>query len=108
MSAGNPDQQVYVYAVFSSLKSVSRARNPEKSPKSLGNSPQILFPTLSGDSPETSRTVPETFWRLPGVPGPEANGRHFWDFLGISGPKGPRHLCKGCLKTGPGQFFHSP
>ena len=72
-----------------------RPRNPEKSPKSLGNSLGSLrrgsgksrkslfglFPRLFGDFPWGSRTG-----------GP---GRHFRDFFGISGPKGPRDLCKG-------------
>ena len=36
--------------------------------------------TLSGESPETSQTVPETFWRLFGVPGTEAPGDIFETF----------------------------
>ena len=48
-------------------------RNPEKSPKSLGNSPKRLFPHVL----ETSRTVPETFCRLFGALGPEAPGDVF-------------------------------
>ena len=64
-----------------------RARNAERvskmslgasgprTPKSLQKVPEHSknsLQTLSGDSPETSRTVPETFLRLFGVPGPEA------------------------------------
>ena len=47
--------------------------NPEKSPKSLGNSPK----SLQRVSKESFRTVPETFWRLFGVPGTEAPGDIF-------------------------------
>ena len=44
-------------------------------------------------SKESFRTVPETFWRLFGVPQPdrawaERPGRDFGDFFGIWGPKG--------------------
>ena len=49
------------------------------------------FRRLSGDFPDRSRDFLETF-RGPGAGGP---GRHFRDFFGISGPKGPRDLCKG-------------
>ena len=50
--------------------------------------------TLSGDSPETSQTVPETFWRLFRVPGRrprETCSRLFQHF----GPGGPERPCKG-------------
>ena len=53
-----------------------RPRNPEKSPKSLGNSPE----SLRRVSKESFRTVPETFCRLFGVPGPEAPGDIFETF----------------------------
>ena len=43
-----------------------------------------VFSDCSGDFLET--------FRGSGAGGP---GRHFRDFLGISGPKGPRDLCKG-------------
>ena len=54
---------------------------------------------VSGESPESvwrvfldcPRDFLETFWG-PGAGGP---GRHFRDFFGISGPEGPRDLCKG-------------
>ena len=52
------------------LENVSR--NPKKSAKILGNSPKKTLSALPGDSPETSQTVSETFWKLFGVPGPEA------------------------------------
>ena len=46
------------------------ARDPEKvSKKSRGQSKNTLQ-TLSGDSPKTSQTVPKTFRRLFGGPGP--------------------------------------
>ena len=45
----------------------------------------------SGKCPESLRKVSGecfgTFWRL--------FGRHFRDFFGVSGPEGPRDLCKG-------------
>ena len=43
----------------------------------------------------------ECFWSIPGLfgdfwgPGAGGPGRHFRDFFGISGPEGPRDLCKG-------------
>ena len=57
----------------------------------------------SGKSPESLRkvsgecfwTVPGTFWRLKCLPGPEAPGDILVYFFGISGPEGPRDLCKG-------------
>ena len=63
----------------------------------------------SGKSPESvervfsdcSRDFLETF-RGSGAGGP---GRHFRDFFGISGAKGPRDLCKG--RTGSQVMFHS-
>ena len=58
-----------------SLENVSRGLRPRGPPKSLQNSPGTLqkkHSPLSGDSPETCRTVPETFLRLFGGPGPEA------------------------------------
>ena len=76
-----------------SLENVSRAlrpQNPEKSPKSLG-SPESLLKV----SKESFQTVPESFWRLLGVPGARGPGRHFRDFSSVSGPKGPRDLCRG-------------
>ena len=52
-------------------------------PKSLQRVPEHsknTLQTLSGDSLETSRTVPETFWRLLVVPGPPAPGDIFETF----------------------------
>ena len=80
-----------------SLENVSRGlrpRNPKKSPKIPGtlkkHSPDT-FRRLSGDFPDCPRDFFETFWG-PGAGGP---GRHFRDSFGISGPEGPRELCKG-------------
>ena len=60
-------------------------------PKSLQKVPEHsknTLQTLSGDSPETCRTVPRLFLRLFGVSGPGAPGdifESFWHF----GPGGP-------------------
>ena len=62
-------------------------RTPKKSPRSPV-AIQNPLETLSRDSPETSQIVPETFWRLFGVPWPEAPGDIFEIFFGISGPEG--------------------
>ena len=51
----------------------------KKSREQSGKSPE----SLRRVSKESFQTVPETFWR------------HFRDLFGISGPKGPRDLCKG-------------
>ena len=62
-----------------SLENVSRGlrpRNPEKSPKSLGNS----LGSLRKVSKESFRTVPETVWRLFGVPGARGLGDIFETF----------------------------
>ena len=54
---------------------------------------------VSGESRESVWRVfleySGTFWRLFGGPGAGGPGRHFRDFFGISGPEGPRDLCKG-------------
>ena len=85
-----------------SLKNVSwglRPRNPEESPKSLTNNLKRVF-----------RHFPKTLRRLlrlfPGLLGSGARGprRHFRDFFGISGPKGPRDLCKGWAGSQRGRF----
>ena len=57
----------------------SGPRTPKSLRKSRKQSEKTLS-TLSGDSPETSQTVSETFWRLLGVPGPEAPGDNFETF----------------------------
>ena len=87
-----------------------RARNAEKvskmspgasgpgTPKSLQKVSGTVW-EVSGESPESdgrvfsdcSRDFLKTF-RGSGAGGP---GRHFQEFFGISGPKGPRDLCKG-------------
>ena len=54
-----------------------------KSPESLGK--------VSGECFWSIPDFLETFWG-PGAGGP---GRHFRDLFGISGPEGPRDLCKG-------------
>ena len=67
-------------------------------PKSLQKVSGTVW-EVSGESPESvervfsdcSRDFLETF-RGSGAGDP---GRHFRDFFGISGPKGPRDLCKG-------------
>ena len=89
-----------------SLENVSRGlrpRDPKKSPKSPGtlqkHSPDT-FRRLSEDFPDCPRDFFETFWG-PGAGGP---GRHFRDSFGISGPEGPRDLCKGRAGS---QFFCS-
>ena len=73
-----------------SLENVSRGlrpRNPEKSPKSLRNSPRRLFRR----SLETFRTVPETFWRLFGVRGrrPRETFTRLFRHFGREGPERP-------------------
>ena len=77
-----------------SRKCLPGPRDPKKSPESPGtlqkHSPDT-FRRLSGDFPDCPRDFLETFWG-PGAGGP---GRHFRDFFGISGPKGPGDLCKG-------------
>ena len=52
------------------------------SKKSWGQSEHTLL-ILSGDSMQTSWTVPETFWRLFGVLGPEAPGDIFKTLSGF-------------------------
>ena len=77
-----------------SLENVSRGlRPPKKSPKHSKNTLQ----TLSGDSPETSRTVAETFWRLFGVPGPEALGNIFETFSAFRARRAQETSAKGGL-----------
>ena len=70
------------------------ARDPKKSPKSPGtlqkHSPDT-FRRLSGDFRDCPRDFFETFWG----PGAGGAGRHFRGSFGISGPEGPRYLCKG-------------
>ena len=74
-----------------------RARNPKKvSKKSRGQ---------SGKSPESLRkvsgecfwTVPGTFWRLFGVPGPEAPGDIFETFLGFRARRARETSVRGGL-----------
>ena len=73
------------------------APGPQKvSKKSRGQSKNTLQ-TLSGDSPETSRTVPETFLRLFGVPGPEAPGDIFETFLGFRARRARETSVRGGL-----------
>ena len=78
-----------------SLENVSRGPGTPKSLKKVSGTVR----EVSGESPESvwrvfldcPRDFLETFWG-PGAGGP---GRHFRDFFGISGPEGPRDLCKG-------------
>ena len=50
---------------------------PQKVSKKVPERSKNTLQTLSGDSPETSRTVPDTFSRLFGVLGQEAPGDFF-------------------------------
>ena len=68
---------------------------PAPGPQKVSKQSKNTLQTLSGDSPETSRTAPETFLRLFGASGAGGPERHFRDFFGISGPEGARDLCKG-------------
>ena len=79
---------------------------PKKSRKCLPGPPAPEPRKVSKKSREQSKKSPESVervfsdcsrdfletFRRSGAGGP---GRHFLDFFGISGPKGPRDLCKG-------------
>ena len=71
------------------------APEPRKVSKKSQEQSEKTLSTLSGDSPVTSQTIAETFSRLFGEPGPEAPGDIYETFSVISGPSGPRDLCKG-------------
>ena len=68
----------------------SGPRTPKSLQKVSGTVQKDSF-DISEDFPDCSRDFLETF-RGSGAGGP---GRHFRDSFGISGPKGPRDLCKG-------------
>ena len=84
-----------------------RARNAEKisnmSPAASGPGTPKSLKKVSGMSPESLRKVSgECFWSVPGLFGDFLGswGRRpretfFRDSFGISGPEGPRDLCKG-------------
>ena len=83
-----------------------RARNPKKVSKIPG--PQKVSKKSrgqSGKSPESLRkvsgecfwTVPGTFWRLFGVPGPEAPGDIFETFLGFRARRARETSVRGGL-----------
>ena len=70
-------------------------RNPEKSPKGLGNNLGSLRRVSGKRRKSLVGLFPRNFlekFRGSGARGPR---RHFRDFHGLSGPKGPRDLCKG-------------
>ena len=80
-----------------SLENVSEAPGPRKVSKKSREQSEKTLSTLFGDSPETSQTVPETFWRLFGVPGPEAPGDIFETFLAFRARRARETSVRGGL-----------
>ena len=100
MSPGTPKSiqrvSVTVWEVSrESLESVSRVfLDPKKYPKSFGDSLGSLQ-RVSGKCLESVFGVFRDFLETFGGPEAGGPGRHFREFFGISGPEGPRDLCKG-------------
>ena len=87
------------------VSNMSEAPGPRKVSKKSREQSEKTLSTLSGVFSGCSRDFFETF-RGSGAGGP---GRHVRDFFGVSGPKGPRDLCKGrarsqrsCRRLSPG------
>ena len=112
---GNPRTGLLRLGTSPPLTEVSRAlraRNAEKvskmspgasgpgTPKSVQKVPEHFKNTLqalSGDSPETCRTVPETFLRLFGVSGPGAPGDIFETFSAFQARRARETSVRGGL-----------
>ena len=93
-----------------SLENVSRGLRPRNPEKSREQSEKTLS-TISGDSPETSQIVPETFWRVFGFPGPEALGDILETFSAFRARRARETSVRGrlagktlCTKSCPGDF----